>query len=342
MIINRRYLSKAISHHWLAFGLSLALLASCSIGAPEQTLKKELSPEETTISVRHMEGEPLSEALVLLHPTNRDKLLDFISTVPDPLPNELSHPQAAFFQPGLPISNNTLIVDRRDDYVEIELAIANPGSNDRQTNVICLRNNEQTNCTPEADVWSISLPADSLAFVPLHIQAAPGDMLTFLFMPNREPERWQPASRMLWVFVEQEPASPPEYMEMSAHAKLYDGCDFAHIQTNLEASQTIRIPGTQKRGTLLYLIIQTCEPANEALVQLIPIVDRNHVVNLPGEVWHIPIRLAHPATAIPIDTQLLGDVEEFQIAIVPVGQSAQQVPDWWGWFPFTHAVSFTN
>jgi hypothetical protein len=292
--------------------------------------------------VQSLSGEPLKEALLQLHPTNRERLLDFISTVPDPLPNDLAHPQAVFFQPREPQSRNTLVVDRNDGYVEREAAIANPGSNDRQTNVICLRNGEQVSCTPEVDVWRVALPAKTLAFVPLRVLAEPGDALAFLFMPDREPERYQPASSMLLLFVERDPPPPPQYVAAPAFEKLYDGCNFAQIQPHLDTTQPIRIPGTQRRGTRLYLIFQTCKPVVDELVQLIPIVDRSRVVALPEVIWQMPVHLAYPASVIEIDTQLLGDANEFQIAVVPVGETVRQVPDWWGWFPFTQAVSLID
>ncbi len=303
---------------------------------------EEAAAGGVNITVQSLNGEPLLEALLQLHPTNRERLLDFIATVPDPLPNDLAHPQAVFFQPREPFSQNTLVVSRSDGYVEREAAIANPGSNDRITNVICLRNGEQTSCTPEADVWSVSLPAETLAFVPLRIPSEPGDALTILFIPDREPERYQPGSSMLLLFVEQDPPPHLEYLEAPAREKLYDGCDFAHVQSHLDANRPIQIPGAQKRGMRLYLIFQTCDPVAEELVQLVPIVDRSRVIDLPDDVWRMPVRLANPATVIEIDTQLLGDADEFQIAVVPVGESVRRVPDWWGWFPFTQAVSLID
>jgi hypothetical protein len=320
----------------------LVLFVSCSMVSSEQMPDKRDMTDDAVIRVQRLEAESLSEALLQLHPTNRERLLDFITTVPDPLPNDLAHPQAVFFQPREPFLQNTLVVGRSDGYVVREAAIANPGSNDRTTNVLCLRNGEQTSCTPEVDVWSVALPAETLAFVPLRIPAEPGDALTILFMPGREPERYQPGSSMLLLFVEQDPPPHPEYVEAPARKRVYDGCDFANIQTHLDATQPIHIPGTQKRGTRLYLIFQTCEPVGEDLIQLIPIVDRSRVVNLPGDVWQMPVRLAYPASVIEIDTQLLGDANEFQIAVVPVGETVRQVPDWWGWFPFTQAISFTD
>lgn len=327
---------------WTICCLPLALLMSCSIIASERTISEDDAASNTAISVQHLDAAPLSEALPQLHATNRERLVDFISSVPDPLPNELAHPQAVFFDPRLPLSRNTLIVDPTDGHVIKEIAVANPGTNDRQTNVICLRNGEQTGCTREVNVWSVSLPAQTLAFVPVYILAAPGDMLTFLFIPDRESERFDPASSMLWLFVSQGPPRPSKYVEAPAHEKLYDGCDFALLQPTLDTTESISIPGTQKRGTRLYLVFQTCEPVVGELVQLIPIADRSRVVNLPAAVWQMPVRLAYPATVITIDTQLLGDIEEFQIAVVPLGEGARRVPDWWGWFPFTHAVSFTD
>lgn len=201
---------------WLICCLPLALLVSCSIIARERTMREGGAVSNAAINVQHLDATPLSEALSQLHPTNRERLVDFISSVPDPLPNELAHPQAVFFDPRLPLSRNTLIVDSTNGHVVKEIAVANPGSNDRQTNVICLRNGDQADCTQEVNVWSVSLPAQSLAFVPVDISAAPGDMLTFLFIPDRESERFDPAASMLWLLVAQEPPRPSKYVEAPA------------------------------------------------------------------------------------------------------------------------------
>lgn len=263
-----------------------------------------------------------------------------VAKPPDPLPNDLAYPQSVFIQATLSrAAGKTRMVELIDGQVLLEGLMVNPGSNFEQTNVICLLNSVQVGCSPEAAVWAVTLEPKTLAFVPYHIAAARGDMITFLYVANNEPQRLFVASIMQWVFVEEDPVKPDEFVQAPAHAKIEDGCNFSTITESDKL--TYGMPGTQKRGALLSLVFQTCTPVtDDELVRLIPIVDRRYVVSLPGEVWHAPVLLANPATVIPIDTTLLGDAQEFQIAVVPLVNSTTEVPDWWGWFPFTQAVAF--
>lgn len=319
--------------------LGSLMLNGCATSENIQILNEEgitADSVQEPIEVGQIVASPLAEMLPELDKEDREHLEGFAATVPDPLPNELAYPQFTFMQADLSKADGSHILRLLDGYVRLQGVIANPGSNHEQTNVICLRNHFQVSCSSEADVWAVTLEPRTLAFVSYTIEAKPGDMLTFLYIANQEPLRLFPASIMQWLFVETEPQMPETFVQTLAHERVEVGCDFSTVaeSDNLKFG----MPGKQRRGTLLSLVFQPCEPVNEELVQLIPIVDRNRVVDLPDEVWNVPVRLSGPTTVIPIDTSLLGNAQEFQVAVVPVGKTAISLPEWWGWFPFTQAV----
>lgn len=291
------------------------------------------------VKTAHLEGQPFEEMLPQLGPSQRSLLLDFAATVPNPVPR-LAYPSVVFLEPTvLSPPEGPLVVELSDGYAEVQIGIANPGSNVNQPNVLCLRNAVQIDCTLEVGVWDISLPPETLAFVPTRIPASPGDQLTFLLLAEDEPKRVQLGSQMLWAFVEERPGLPSEFVEAPIHAKVLGGCDIATIVTDASPSDTFHIPGTQKWGTILYVLIQLCEPTGREYVQLVPIVDRTRVIDLPGEMWHSAVRLMGPASVIPVDTTLIGPAQEFQVAVLPLSDEASTALRR---SRFTHAVAFSD
>jgi len=321
----------------------ITILTACAVAENIQTVNVEplatVNVKES-IEVGQIMASPLTEMLPELGIRDREHLENFMASVPDPLPNEFAYPQFTYMEASLSKADGTHILRLLEGYIRLQGVIANPGSNPEQTNVICLRNSTQVDCSHEADVWAVTLEPKTLALVPYTIAAEPGDMLTFLYVANREPERLYPASIMQWLFVESDPEAPLTFFQTTSHEKVGAGCDFSAIAEGSDLK--LGMPGTQKRGTSLSLVFQTCDPVDEELVRLIPIVDRIRVISLPGEVWDAPVRLSNPATVIPIDTNLLGTAREFQVAVVPVGDSAISPPYWWGWFPFSQAVHLVD
>ena len=294
-----------------------------------------------TVTIGEIVAKPLAEMLPKLMEADRTALETFIATVPDPLPNDLAYPEFFFMQATLSNTTGEHILHVMDGSVELEGVMAKPGTNPHETNVICLRNGLQTACSPQATVWSVSLPPKTLAYVPYEIEAVSGDWLTFLYVADKEPMRINVASIMAWFWVDKRPPLPTQFVLAPSQNRVFPGCDFARILTENPTAvpESLRIPGTQKRGTVLYLLFQTCDPVGDQLVQLVPIVERSRVINMPGEVWNVPLRLSEETTIITIDTDSFGDAQEFQIAVVPIiGETDEPLPDWWGWFPFTQAV----
>jgi hypothetical protein len=316
----------------------LLLIISCQSQATEP-LPSTPVPLIDTINIEEVIAQPIDEMLSLLSADARTKLAQFTANVPDPLPNELAYPLFMGFLPTLSRADgNPSIVQQIDGKIRLEGMVANPGSNPEQTNIVCLRNAEQIACSPEADVWAVVSPPKTLAIVSYEMEAKKGDMLAFVYIANNEPERLYIASIMDWVFVEEDPSVPDSFVQAPAHEKFFGGCDGALITDNLEDVSLFL--DTQKRGTPLWLVVETCTPVVDELVRLIPIIDRHLVVDLPEEIWHKPVRLSNPSNLIPIDTTLLGNATEFQIAVVPLVDSHTEVADWWGWFPLTNAADF--
>lgn len=57
-----------------------------------------------------------------------------------------------FLEPNIPHSERDSIIPLEDGFVQIDIGMANPGSNYNQPNVLCLINGAQVACTPEVDV----------------------------------------------------------------------------------------------------------------------------------------------------------------------------------------------
>lgn len=318
---------------------SLAVVALClTMGSACARDDTTATPTVPALQVKtaRLEGRPFEEMLPKLDPAQRSRLLAFTTTVPEPLP-ELAYPSSVFLKPTSPSDKGSQVLELSDGYAEVQVVMANPGSNTNQPNVICLRNATQVSCTPQVDVWEVSLSPETLAFVPTRIPASPGDRLTFLLMANDEPKRVDPASQVLWAFVEERPGLPSEFIDAPIHEKVLGGCNFATLVTDISRS-TFRRPGTQQLGTVLYLLLQLCEPIGREYMHLVPIVDRTRVIDLPGEVWHSSIRLTDVASVIPINTAKLGPAHEFQVAVVPLSDEAASALS----IRFTHAVAFSD
>ena len=294
-------------------GICLLALTSCPIFTIRPAV---LSAEE--IRIEQIEARPFEDMLPRLPEENRSLLVELAGSVPKQLP-ELAIASTVFLEPNIPYSQRDSIVDLEDGLVRMDVAMANPGSNYNQSNVLCLRNGGQVACTPEVDVWAVSLPPETLALTPLRIPAQPGDQLAFLFVPEEESKRLFVASQMLWAFVEDMPVTVTDPVEApSAQQEVFSGCDYNLFLPDVSAADSYHIPGEQKRGTMLDLLIKLCAPSPEEYVYLVPYIDRQQVVDLPDPIWHSPVRLAYPATVIPVDTGILGQAKEFQIAIIPL------------------------
>jgi hypothetical protein len=293
------------------------------------------------VKIARQEGQPLEAILPKLYPDNRAYLEAFVATIPITLP-ELAIASSVFLEPTSSSSSDMLIVKRLKNDAEVEIGQANVGSNPYQPNVLCLRNGVQVGCTPEVDVGEVELPPKTMVLMPTRIPANPGDRLIFLFLANNEPKRVEPGSQMLRAEVEQRPDSPAKWVDAPTSAKVFGGCDFAVLVKDLsDTTSPLNLfrNATTKRGTILYLLIQLCNATGQDYVQLVPIVDRTTVVELPGEIWHSPVRLASAVSAIPVDTAQLGLVHEFQIAIVPISSEAASALHHHN---FTQAVTFSN
>lgn len=342
MILNRvvRLRSKRSKLNRVCFfallGLSTNLISACAdnagiVSTPVPTRK---------IRTTRLDALPFETMLPQLHPENRSLLLEFAANTPETLP-ELAMAWSTFMEPSVPNSEQDSVVELNAGFAEFQLGVANHGSNHIQPNILCLLNGVQVSCTPETDVWEVWAAPMTLAVIPVTIPASPGDLLTFLFLPPDNSKRVFVATGLLLARVERQTASEPNYVEAPSYQQPHfgeDACDFNFLHPDLSPRDSFRIPGIQERGTILYLLIKLCKPLPEDYVYLIPIIDREQVIDLPGEIWHAPVRLAYPTTVIPIDTTLLGSAREFQIAIIPLSEGYLSELD--NIFYFTWAVAF--
>ena len=293
------------------------------------------------VTIAHLEGQPLETVLPKLFPDNRDYLEAFSATVPISLP-ELALATSVFLEPTSASSTDTLVVRRSGPNAAVELGQANVGSNAYHSNVLCLRNEVQVSCSPDVDIWELDLGPRSMVIMQSQIAAQLGDRLTFLFLPDNEPKRLEPAAQALHANVEAQPAAPLKWVDSPSAAKVFGGCDFAVLVKNLtDTTSPLNLfrNAPVSRGIPLYLLIQLCNPTGQEYVQLVPIVDRTTVADIQGAIWHSPVRLANAVSAIPVDTSQLGHVHEFQIAIVPISPAASSALHHHN---FTQAVAFSN
>lgn len=300
--------------------LLLLALTSCSIFSirPKVISTEKIRKNQEEIRISQLVARPFDEMLPRLPEENQSLLLELAGTVPEPLP-ELAFASTVFLEPNIPHPERDSIIPLEDGLVQMDIGMANPGSNYNQPNVLCLINGAQVACTPEVDVWSVFLPPKTLAIVPIRISAQPGDQLIFLFVPQNESKRLYVGSQMLWAYADEMPLPVTAPVEAPpAKQEVFSGCDNNLFLPDVSAADSYHIPGEQKRGTVLYLLIKLCDPAPEEYVYLVPYTDRQRVVDLPGPSWHSPVRLAYPATVIPVDTGVLDQAKEFQIAIVPL------------------------
>lgn len=324
---------------WQVCSRGLALLCLLvGVACAGNTASAPRDAPTTQVKMARLGGQPLEDMLPKLHPDHRSFVLDFAATVPDPLP-ALAQASVVMLEPGSPPSDGRPIVELLDGFAEVEVGIANPGSNTNQPNVVCLRNGEQVSCTPDVNVWEVVLPPRTLAFVPTRIPANRGDRLTFLLLARDDSKRVDIASQVFSAFVEKRPDLPSEFVEAPVHEAVLRGCDFATLVTDTSPTDTFRIPGTQKRGTELYLLIQLCSTTGREYMRFVPVADRVQVVDLPGDVWHYAVRLAGPVSVVPIDTGQLGPIHEFQVALVPLSDEATTVLRA---NKVTHAVAFSD
>jgi hypothetical protein len=315
----------------------LVVLVSCAVPVSvpvSLTAVAPTEPAQDAVNIVRVEAQPFAAMLPLLPSENQERLLAFAATIPEPLP-ELASASSVFLHPflSLPEPPARQIVKLHDGHARGDVAIANPGSNINQPNVLCLRNGVQVACTPEVDVWEVWLPPATLAILEFRIVAEPGDQLTLLFIPSDEPKRLFPGSQLLHAFVEEVPQPPLS----GAYAKLPpaeqpvfgDGCNFDLLLPDVSPAESLRIPYIQERGTILHLLIKPCDPPSDRhLVRLTPIINRIQVVVFPGEIWQQPVQLVYPASVLPIDTRWLDSAGEFQVAFIPVGQAAISELDW--------------
>jgi hypothetical protein len=322
----------------------LLALTSCSIITTRLPVlnTEEINTGQQEFRIDDIEARPFDEMLPRLPEENQSLLLELAGTVPEPLP-ELAFASTVFLEPDIPHPERDSIVPLENGFVRMEIGMANPGSNYNQPNVLCLRNGDQVACAPEVDVWAVSLPPKTLAFIPIRISAQPGDKLTFLFVPENESKRLFVGSQMLWAYAAEMPVegtAPVEAPTPPPQQEVFGGCDVNLLLPDVSAADSYRIPGEQTRGTVLQLLINICEPASEDYVYLVPYIDRRQVVDLPGPIWRSPVRLAYPSTVIPVDTGNLGQANEFQIAIVPLNDEGRLADA--KYLRFTFAVRLTD
>jgi len=157
------------------------------------------------------------------------------------------------------------------------------------------------------------------------ILAQGGDHLTFLFLPDRETERVQLGANIKWLDVEERIKTPPDWVEAPPHRKLYDGCNFVTLIKDPNATDfmNFNLYAGVTRGTILYLLIQLCNPTGNEYIQLAPVTDRTTVIEMPGGEWRSPLRLHSAAHLIPVDTSYFGPAKEFQIALIPISVEAK-------------------
>jgi hypothetical protein len=231
---------------------------------------------------------------------------------------------------GGTVAGTRRILKLAEDHVETEVALANPGWNTNQPNVLCLLNGRQVGCTPDVDVWEAMLPPQTMVFLPIRLKASPGDRLTLLFLAHDEPKRPFPSSQMQTLYVEHIPAQPPAFVEAPTAPKVLGGCNSVVMLTDPTPAKSYRPPHTHQRGNPLYVLVQACESAGNEYVWFVPIANRTTVIDMPGDVWHAAVRLpdkADLATVVPIDTTqggALGPVGEFQVAVVPIESAGIQ------------------
>lgn len=324
------------------FPALLLLFAGCARQATSLPGSETANQERDKTRLVDLTAKPFAEMLPQLHPDNRAHLLEFAASIPEPLP-ELASASSVFLFPSISLreASQRQVVGLQNGYAELQIGLANPGSNVNHPHVLCLRNGEQTSCTTDADVWSVLLPPQTIAFVPIHIKARVGDQLAFLIMPPNESERVYVASQMLWVFVEEILPPPLQYVEApDAPHPVLGGCDYNMLLPDVSPADSFRIPATQERGATLELLLKPCDSAIDEYVWLIPVVDRQRVAKLPGKVWELPVKIVYPASVITVDTSPLGDAREFQIAIIPVNKTSADQE--WLDYRFSYGVSFVD
>lgn len=323
----------------LVFTLLCWLISSaCAVPSPAAPSTVPIRAMKTA----SLKGQPFDTMLPKLHPTQREFLEFFAATVPEPLP-EMAYPSWVALNPDSPLlPEGPLMVNRSDGYAEVQIGMANPGSHINRPNVICLRDGVQVGCTPETDVWEVMLPPKTLALVPTRIPASSGDHLVFVFLANDEPKRIDLGSQMVWAYVEQHPDPPSAWVDAPVHTRALGGCDFvAFVKDPTSTTSPINIfmNADTPRGTIIYLLIQLCNPTSQEYVQLVPIVDRTTVVDLPDDIWHSPVRLTSVASVIPVNTAWLGLAREFQVVVVPLSKEAASALEH---HKFTQAIALSD
>lgn len=301
-------------------GNSLNAPAHTPVGTPSGTPRK--------IRIVPVEGQPLEQVLPQFHPDTRQFIEDFKATVPESLPPlafaafSAVNPQFSSF---LPESQLSIVEITDDGYAEFLIAQANIGSNPFQPNVLCLHNGRQVSCSPEADVWQLTLAPETVALMTARIPAERGDHITLLFLPDREPERAQLGANIKWVDVEERVTVPTTWVKAPTHTSLYGGCDFVTLIKDPAATDfmNFNLHAGVQRSVTLYLLIQLCNPTGNEYIQLTPVADRTTVVDMPGDEWHSTLRLHSRAHLIPVDTSYFDQAKEFQIALIPISDEAK-------------------
>lgn len=281
------------------------------------------------LKIVRVEAQPLEQALPQFHPDTRQFIKDFMATIPDSLP-PLALASFTGINPDLPslsISDDDRALVKLTLSGEVEALVvrANLGSNPFQSNVLCMRNGRQVSCSPGADIWQFTLAPETAALMTTRIAADRGDHLTFLFLPDRETERVQLGANIKWVDVEERLKTPRTWVEAPTHRRLYDGCDFVTLIKDPDSTDPLNfnLYAGVRRGTILYLLVQLCDPSGNEYIQLAAIADRTIAIDLPGDEWRSPLRLHSNAHLLPADTSLFGQAKEFQIAIIPISDEAK-------------------
>ena len=278
-----------------------------------------------------------NEAMAGLPPETVEWIANFSDSVPEVLP-ELALPQVHFIDAGgrRPISGDLVLEAGSDGFADAHLLIGNPSSRDnRAESVVRLRNSEQIACAPDASVWELAVPAQTVAFLPLEIEASAGDRLDILLIPSEQAGYPFPFSVSFLMFVgHRSSIAVAVAVTPSERVWPFDGCGFARVLHDPPPLETVRNPPTTERNAALSLLIETCEP-NETM-RLVAIGDRHRVISIDDPIWRSPVTVEGQTALTPLESAWFSDAQEFQIVVIRDEFGNGHGPIAW----FSDAISF--
>lgn len=280
-------------------------------------------------------GSPIARGIGSLEAKQAEIIRLALNTVPDPLPPEAVSLVKFLAGARESATGRSIITRESDGLLRTQLVLADPGSNQLDLTLICLRNLQQVACSSEARVWTVSLSPMSMARIPIdHIVVEPQDELGILVMIPGDRRRPYPASTWLRAFVDAEPSPAPSVTTAPAHPSVFGGCDFATIAPDPSPQDTFKRPGTQPLSRRLFLVAQPpCDNSERAdeIIRAVIVLNRTSAVQFPG--LNEPTRMPGPALVVPLPR--LGSVKvgtELQVVVF-----RQQGAAW-----ITHPVSFVQ